>query len=48
MRAVFWAVGAFIVAFFAYDLNKLYALRYGADLGIVFANARELAARFDV
>jgi uncharacterized membrane protein len=34
MRAVYWAVAAFILAFVAYDLNKLYALRYGADLGI--------------
>src|ERR1700760_2969514 len=34
MRAVYWAVVAFVVVFVAYDLNKLYALRYGADLGI--------------
>ena len=33
MRALYWAIGAFAVVYFALDLNKLYALRYGADLG---------------
>jgi uncharacterized membrane protein len=32
-RAVYWAAAAFVVVFVAYDLNRLYALRYGADLG---------------
>jgi uncharacterized membrane protein len=33
MRAVYIAVATFVVAYVALDLNKLYALRYGADLG---------------
>ncbi len=32
-RALYWAVGAFVVVYVSYDLNRLYALRYGADLG---------------
>lgn len=32
-RAVLLAAGAFTVVYFALDLNRLYALRYGADLG---------------
>ena len=33
LRAVYIAVVAFAVVYIALDLNKLYALRYGADLG---------------
>ena len=33
MRATYIAVAIFAVAYIALDLNKLYALRYGADLG---------------
>jgi uncharacterized membrane protein len=33
MRAISWATAAFALIYFALDLNKLYALRYGADLG---------------
>jgi uncharacterized membrane protein len=33
MRATYVAVAAFILVYVALDLNKLYALRYGADLG---------------
>ena len=33
MRPLFWAIGAFVAVYVAYDLNRLYALRYGADLG---------------
>ncbi|HEY2553798.1 MAG TPA: DUF2079 domain-containing protein, partial [Candidatus Cybelea sp.] len=33
MRAVYYAVAIFVLAYVALDLNKLYALRYGADLG---------------
>jgi uncharacterized membrane protein len=32
-NALWWAVAAFIVVYLALDFNKLYALRYGADLG---------------
>jgi uncharacterized membrane protein len=32
-RALYWAAAAFVVIYVAYDLNRLYALRYGADLG---------------
>ncbi|MBV8372630.1 MAG: DUF2079 domain-containing protein [Candidatus Eremiobacteraeota bacterium] len=32
-RALYIAVAVFIVVYVAYDLNRLYALRYGADLG---------------
>lgn len=31
--AVYWAAAAFVAVYLAYDLNRLYALRYGADLG---------------
>jgi uncharacterized membrane protein len=33
VRALYAACGAFALAYFALDLNRLYALRYGADLG---------------
>lgn len=33
MRALYWAIGVFVAVYVAYDLNRLYALRYGADLG---------------
>ncbi len=33
MRAVWWAAAGFALVFVALDFNKLYALRYGADLG---------------
>ncbi len=33
MRALYIAVGVFAVVYIGLDLNKLYALRYGADLG---------------
>lgn len=33
IRAVYLAVAVFAVVYVALDLNKLYALRYGADLG---------------
>jgi uncharacterized membrane protein len=33
MRAVYVAVAVFAVVYIGLDLNKLYALRYGADLG---------------
>jgi uncharacterized membrane protein len=33
LRGAYWAAAAFAVVLFAYDLNRLYALRYGADLG---------------
>ncbi|MGA8476238.1 MAG: DUF2079 domain-containing protein [Candidatus Cybelea sp.] len=33
MRAIYIAVGVFALVYIALDLNKLYALRYGADLG---------------
>lgn len=33
MRAVYWAAGIFVLIYLALDLNRLYALRYGADLG---------------
>jgi uncharacterized membrane protein len=33
LRGACWAAAAFAVVLFAYDLNRLYALRYGADLG---------------
>ncbi|MBV8344026.1 MAG: DUF2079 domain-containing protein [Candidatus Eremiobacteraeota bacterium] len=33
MRSVYFAVGVFAVVYIGLDLNKLYALRYGADLG---------------
>src|SRR5579863_1907678 len=33
MRAVWVAVVVFAAVYIALDLNKLYALRYGADLG---------------
>ncbi len=33
MRPLYWAIVAFVVVYVAYDLNRLYALRYGADLG---------------
>jgi uncharacterized membrane protein len=33
LRAVVWAVAVFCAIYIALDLNKLYALRYGADLG---------------
>ena len=33
MRSVYIAVGVFAVVYIGLDLNKLYALRYGADLG---------------
>jgi uncharacterized membrane protein len=33
VRGALWAAGIFAVVLFAYDLNRLYALRYGADLG---------------
>ncbi|MEO6834482.1 MAG: DUF2079 domain-containing protein [Candidatus Tumulicola sp.] len=32
-RMLYWAIGAFVLVYLAYDLNRLYALRYGADLG---------------
>jgi uncharacterized membrane protein len=33
VRALWWAVAAFVLVYVALDFNKLYALRYGADLG---------------
>jgi len=33
MRALYAACAAFVMVYFALDLNRLYALRYGADLG---------------
>src|SRR5580692_10135385 len=33
IRAIYVAVSIFAVVYVALDLNKLYALRYGADLG---------------
>jgi uncharacterized membrane protein len=33
MRYVYAAVAAFVIVYVALDFNKLYALRYGADLG---------------
>jgi uncharacterized membrane protein len=33
MRAIYVAVAVFAIVYIALDLNKLYALRYGADLG---------------
>jgi uncharacterized membrane protein len=33
MRALYWAIGVFVVVYVAFDFNRLYALRYGADLG---------------
>ena len=33
MRAVYVAAAVFAIVYIALDLNKLYALRYGADLG---------------
>ncbi len=33
MRPVYWAIAIFILVYLALDLNKLYALRYGADFG---------------
>lgn len=33
MRPVYYAVAVFALVYVALDLNKLYALRYGADLG---------------
>ncbi|MGB6521638.1 MAG: DUF2079 domain-containing protein, partial [Candidatus Cybelea sp.] len=33
MRPVYYAVAIFALVYVALDLNKLYALRYGADLG---------------
>jgi uncharacterized membrane protein len=30
---LYWAIAIFVVVYVAYDLNRLYALRYGADLG---------------
>ncbi len=33
MRPLYWAIGAFVLVYVAYDFNRLYALRYGADLG---------------
>ena len=33
MRAIYVAVAVFAAVYIALDLNKLYALRYGADLG---------------
>ena len=33
MRPVWWAAGVFAAVYVALDFNKLYALRYGADLG---------------
>lgn len=33
MRPVFWAMAVFAVVYIALDLNKFYALRYGADMG---------------
>lgn len=33
MPAVYWGAIAFVLVYVAYDLNRLYALRYGADLG---------------
>ena len=32
-RGALWAAAVFAIVLFAYDLNRLYALRYGADLG---------------
>lgn len=33
MRPVHWAMAVFAVVYIALDLNKFYALRYGADMG---------------
>lgn len=33
MRALYVAIAVFILVYLGYDLNRLYALRYGADLG---------------
>lgn len=33
MRPVYWAMAVFAVVYVALDLNKFYALRYGADMG---------------
>jgi uncharacterized membrane protein len=33
MRALYWAIGVFVLVYVAFDFNRLYALRYGADLG---------------
>lgn len=32
-RPVYWAIAVFAVVYLALDLNKFYALRYGADMG---------------
>lgn len=33
MRPVYWAMAVFAAVYIALDLNKFYALRYGADMG---------------
>ncbi len=51
MRSCAAWVGAAVVSrsvYIAYDLNKLYALRYGADLGTYLQTLVNLAARIDL
>ena len=43
LRPVLWGVAAFAAIYVALDLNKLYALRYGTDLGIFLQTIANLA-----
>jgi uncharacterized membrane protein len=43
VRPVYWAIAVFAAVYVALDLNRLYALRYGADLGIYLQTLANLA-----